>query len=152
PYTEQDATLFFGREAATDLIVANLLASRLTVLYGPSGVGKSYAPRAGVMSRLQQLGDQTFNFLAIERGLAVYHASWRDQPLLALGGALKQAAYPTANARRDAGNPTPMSVEVLDQVTRDLDCDIFLLLDQFEAFSLYQRGPGGDDVARELGR
>ena len=39
--SELDALYFFGRERDTEIVVANLIASRLTVLYGPSGVGKS---------------------------------------------------------------------------------------------------------------
>jgi hypothetical protein len=41
PYTEDDAELFFGRDRDTRLIIDNLKAYRITVLYGPSGVGKS---------------------------------------------------------------------------------------------------------------
>lgn len=52
--TDLDALLFFGRERERELIVGNLLASRLTVLYGPSGVGKSSLLRAGVAHRLRQ--------------------------------------------------------------------------------------------------
>src|SRR5262249_55012775 len=39
--SETDARLFFGRERERTVILANLMASRLTVLYGASGVGKS---------------------------------------------------------------------------------------------------------------
>jgi hypothetical protein len=42
-----DALLFFGRSRETEIVAANVLASRLTVLYGPSGVGKSSLLRAG---------------------------------------------------------------------------------------------------------
>ena len=52
-----DALLFFGREREREMIVANLLASRLTVLYGPSGVGKSSLLRAGVAQRLRTFAD-----------------------------------------------------------------------------------------------
>ena len=41
PYDEGDAAFFFGRDRERDLITANLMASRLTVLYGVSGVGKT---------------------------------------------------------------------------------------------------------------
>ena len=41
PYAEKDAPLFFGREAEREIITANLIASRLTLLYGASGVGKN---------------------------------------------------------------------------------------------------------------
>ena len=36
----QDVAVFFGREGETEVICANLMASRLTVLYGETGVGK----------------------------------------------------------------------------------------------------------------
>ena len=39
--SDVDALLFFGRDWETEVVAANVLASRLTVLYGPSGVGKS---------------------------------------------------------------------------------------------------------------
>jgi WD40 repeat protein len=53
--SELDALLFFGRERETEVIVANLLASKLTVLYGPSGVGKSSILRAAVVRRLREV-------------------------------------------------------------------------------------------------
>jgi putative ribosome biogenesis GTPase RsgA len=54
--SEIDARLFFGRDAERDALVANLLASRLTVLYGASGVGKSSLLRAGVAQLLRRQG------------------------------------------------------------------------------------------------
>ena len=48
-----DALLFFGRAGETEVVVANALAARLTVLYGPSGVGKSSLLRAGVVHQLR---------------------------------------------------------------------------------------------------
>jgi WD40 repeat protein len=57
PYedAELDALFFFGREREREIIVANLLASRLTVLYGATGVGKSSLLRAGVARHLRTL-------------------------------------------------------------------------------------------------
>ena len=49
PYTETDAAYFFGRTAEITTITANLEVSRLTLLYGPSGVGKTSVLRAGVI-------------------------------------------------------------------------------------------------------
>jgi WD40 repeat protein len=56
--SELDALLFFGREREREVIVANLLASKLTVLYGPSGVGKSSILRAGVARRLREVAPE----------------------------------------------------------------------------------------------
>jgi WD40 repeat protein len=48
-----DAMLFFGRERERDLVIANMTASRLTLLYGPTGVGKSSLLNAGVVRALR---------------------------------------------------------------------------------------------------
>ena len=54
--SEQDALFFFGREREREVIAANLQASRLTVLYGSSGVGKTSLLGAGVARELRALG------------------------------------------------------------------------------------------------
>ncbi len=53
--SDLDALFFFGREGEREVIVANVVATRLTVLYGDSGVGKSSILRAGVLRRLRAL-------------------------------------------------------------------------------------------------
>ena len=53
--SDLDALFFFGREREREVIVANAVATRLTVLYGDSGVGKSSILRAGVLRRLREL-------------------------------------------------------------------------------------------------
>jgi WD40 repeat protein len=51
--SDVDALFFFGREREREVITANLLASRVTVLYGESGVGKSSLLAAGVVRELR---------------------------------------------------------------------------------------------------
>jgi len=51
--SDVDTLFFFGRARERDIVVANLLASRLTVLYGESGVGKSSLLRAAVLRALR---------------------------------------------------------------------------------------------------
>ena len=58
PYFVDDAPFFFGREAEQEIIIANLMASRLTLLYGASGVGKSSVLHAGVVHHLRQVAKQ----------------------------------------------------------------------------------------------
>src|SRR3954453_3117170 len=70
--SELDALLFSGRERERDVLVANLLASRLTVLYGESGVGKSSILRAGAARELPRV--------APEAGVVV-HDPWSGDPL-----------------------------------------------------------------------
>ena len=68
--TELDAQLFCGRDREREVIVANLLASRLTVLYGASGVGKTSLLRAGVTPALRQISDAG----------VVFYSSWAGDP------------------------------------------------------------------------
>src|SRR6478609_738387 len=55
-FEESDADLFFGRDVDCRRIAGNLGASRLTVLYAESGVGKSSVLRAGVAAPLRTDG------------------------------------------------------------------------------------------------
>ena len=71
-----DALFFFGRDRDSQVIAANLMASRVTVLFGPTGVGKTSVLRAGVAYKLRQ-----------EAGVDVrIHSSWIGDPVEALAG------------------------------------------------------------------
>ena len=132
PYSEADGEYFFGRDADRDLVIANLMATRLTVLYGGSGVGKSSLLQAGVARQLRLMSEGEFSYLAIGRAFVVYHASWRDDPLAALGASLREA-LPEGAVRDEVAPPgRPLSLELLTQVTLRWDADVYLLCDQFE--------------------
>ncbi len=76
-----DALFFFGRDRDSQVIAANLMASRLTVLFGPTGVGKTSVLRAGVAYKLRQ-----------ETGVDVrIHSSWIGDPSEALANLTPRA-------------------------------------------------------------
>ena len=52
-YAEDDAQFFFGRVDEIDAVAAKLRSRRLTVLYGPSGAGRTSLLLAGVVPRLR---------------------------------------------------------------------------------------------------
>jgi WD40 repeat protein len=138
PFTEQDADYFFGREGETRVIADNLLASRLTLLYGASGVGKSSLLAAGVTQRLAELPDAivvTFPGTQGERR----RKSWRDEPLDALLGAVHETI--AERGFEVASAPERDLVAVLAHYTEALDVEILLILDQFEEYFLYHREP-----------
>jgi WD40 repeat protein len=151
PYGEADSEFFFGRDEDRDLIIANLMASRLTVLYGPSGVGKSSLLQAGVLPHLRHGSDGAFSYVATSQSIVVYHSSWRDDPLVGLADSLRDALRDEYD--RDTLVPAgPLNVEVLRNVADRLDADIYLLCDQFEEEALYLDGRTADAFAVELGR
>ncbi len=53
-YAEADAELFYGREAETDELVRWLRREVLTVVFGPSGTGKTSLLNAGLFPRLRR--------------------------------------------------------------------------------------------------
>ena len=128
PFSERQAPFFFGRDGERKIVAANLLASRLTVLYGPSGVGKSSLLNAGVASHLRRLAQQNVEeFGTPEFGVIVFGA-WRDDPRCGLGRVLGQQVPEDIPGRL---------AEKLDQVSSRLDCDLLIILDQFEEYFLY---------------
>jgi WD40 repeat protein len=54
PFDDSHAKYFFGRRLDADVIVDNILTQHVTVLYGPSGVGKSSILIVGVPEALQR--------------------------------------------------------------------------------------------------
>jgi WD40 repeat protein len=121
--SELDALLFFGRERETEIVVANLIASRLTVLYGPSGVGKSSLLRAAVARSLRALPEEP---------LVVVFSSWSDDPNAALAEAVGEAAGTAVNGS---------AVAALEQAQSGRD--VYVVLDQAEEYFLYHADDGG---------
>ena len=125
---ESDRRFFFGRERESEVVAANLMASRLTVLYGPSGVGKSSLLRAGVSQRLRSLVPA-----GVGSGGGAEVAivdSWRDDPLLAVA--------------TSAGAPTDVPlVDGLAERAIASGGELYLILDQMEEYVLYHGRDGG---------
>jgi WD40 repeat protein len=119
-----DALLFFGREVESEVIAANLIASRITVLYGPSGVGKSSVLRAGVAHRLRQDDDLD----------VVVFSTWTGDPVSAL--------------IEEIGAGGDSLVEAVEAGAEQAGGDLYMVLDQFEEYFLYH--PPGEEFGSEL--
>ena len=147
--SELDALLFFGRERETEIAVANLLAARLTILYGPSGVGKSSLLRAGVARRVRELGGHR----AIGRGpdgAAIVFASWADDPVRDLAEAIADEV--TSLVKRPVARPVPGTplVDVVEHWTSVLDGSLYIVLDQLEEYFVYHEAGGSGTLEHEL--
>ena len=81
PYEEEDAQFFFGRDKDIDIILANLRAYRLTILYGPSGVGKSSVLRAGVVYRIGRQIKEELESLTTPKFIPIVFSTWLGEPL-----------------------------------------------------------------------
>jgi WD40 repeat protein len=164
PFTENDAPFFFGREKERRIIAANLLASRLTLLYGASGVGKSSIIRAGIQRDFRTRAEKALASGRFPESIVVVFTGWRDDPIAGL------AECVTTSARELLGKlaPRPPTGKLrfddllvewnrrLDEkalqhagATADLDeptrTELLIILDQFEQYFVYhadEDGPG----------
>ena len=158
PFDEQDAAYFFGRERESDLIVANLTASRLTLLYAPSGVGKSSVLRAGVLPRLHDLDDDSSDYedLGVLGPAVAYVSAWRDAPLETIAAAVSDAVSRVrdAGAVEQGADVPKLSVSWLRELLRQSKVPaIYLILDQFEEYFFYHPMDRGEQgLTPELGR
>jgi hypothetical protein len=145
PYEEKDASFFFGRETEREIITANLMASRLTLLYGASGVGKSSVLCAGVAHHLRQLAEQNLAEFNAPEFVVVVFNSWRDDPLTDLTHRVAMAVARALN--NQTLEPMPPS-RTLDQNlgtwSERIDGDLLIILDQFEEYLAYHPGEASE--------
>ena len=150
PFEESDldALLFFGRERESEIIAANLLAARLTVLYGPSGVGKTSVLRAGVAHRLRRLARDHIAERGHPEFAVVVFDVWSEDPAAALRQAVRDeltSLFGSALLDERAGESL---ADTLARWTEALACDVLLILDQAEEYFLYHAEDSG--FAEEL--
>jgi WD40 repeat protein len=165
PFTETDAPFFFGREKERRIISANLLASRLTLLYGASGVGKSSIIRAGVQRDFRIRAEKALASGLFPESIVVVFTGWRDDPVAGL-------AECVANSVREllgelAPRPPRRNLRIDDLLvewnrlldakalahagaTADLDepirTELLVIFDQFEQYFVYHGEDDGPDT------
>lgn len=142
PFTPEDTEYFFGREQEIEIITANLIAERLTLLYGPSGVGKSSVFGAGVVHNLRERAQRE-----IARGdppeyLVVFFNDWRNEPVAALLQEIERQLQMLA--------PTLPAVTTLAAALRAWNeltgAELLFIFDQFEEYFLYHENDKGDET------
>jgi Novel STAND NTPase 1 len=151
PYTEADAAFFFGREAEEEIIAANVLAARLTLLYGPSGVGKSSVLLAGVVNSLRERSRENLADEDAAGFAVVVVRSWGDPNPLTTIAAAARAEAAALLEREDLPDPPSGATfaDVLDHWSVQVGGKLLVLFDQFEEYFLYhdhERGPGTFDT------
>ncbi len=131
PYAEEDFEYFFGRETEQRVISANLRASRLTLLYGESGVGKSSLLNAGVAHGLRKDPDYAvvvFDSWQLHPAEGLHLAVANEIP--ELGRILHELSYPSL------AEAVPRWI---DGLNADNGRTLLIILDQFEDFIEYHR-------------
>jgi hypothetical protein len=154
PFTEDDADYFFSRDTERDIILGNLMSTRLLLLYGPSGVGKSSILYAGVVHALHEIARSNRQASGIPELAVVVVDAWRDDPVVTLKQRLAAALRKAVTDPR-IGLPSP-NLPLQAYLAAAAECvqgELFIILDQFEEYLLYQGGDtGGSHFGGELPR
>ncbi|MFZ1708844.1 MAG: hypothetical protein WAW20_09645, partial [Anaerolineae bacterium] len=116
PYTEADAAYFFGRTAESATVAANLEVSRLTIFYGPSGVGKSSVLRAGVIHQLRERARQNVLSGGAAEIIPIYFNRWQSDPMAGLVQAVAEGIEEIRDQRPESRDQRP---ETGDRETGD---------------------------------
>ena len=137
-FTEDDAAIFFGREPERAVLISNLRAARLTLLYAQSGTGKSSLLRAGVASRLKELAQRSFDERGTARNIPIVFSSWRDEPADELIAQIGQQITRFRQPASPAWRAPERLEEALEQASQAADATLLVILDQFEEYFLYR--------------
>lgn len=144
-YEEADRTYFFGRKRDQELIEANLYASRVTVLYGESGVGKSSVLQAGVVPNIKATG----------KASVVFFNEWQNT--MEFLAKLKDRCLASANGKDPGGKRSQALDDILANSAKHSELPFIVVFDQFEEYFTYNPATGRDlpfevEVARAINR
>ena len=135
-----------GASARCAIVAANLRASRLTLLYGPSGVGKSSLLLAGVVHDLREEvarardGPSTGAVRRLRRSARGATTRCRRSMEAVAGGASRRSAARELPPWR-AGEPL---VETAARPGPSASRTLLIVLDQFEEYFLYHADEDGE--------
>ena len=139
PFDSAHADYFFGRRRESRIIADHVLARPVTVLYGPSGVGKSSILNVGVPAALQQIADA-------EREQA--EPGEPDAEAAVAEGTDGDFIVKWLRDWQDADKARAVLASWLAEPARR---PVLIILDQFEEYFLYRDRIGMSAVDRALG-
>jgi WD40 repeat protein len=169
PFTEADSRYFFGRKRDQSIIISNLYAASLTILYGASGVGKSSILLAGVVPQLKKIPElevaedgsgessaSTEGVPRLEKRPPLVVVVFRNWQAESFSSDLKRevllSAFKQTGRSIEADTAAPLD-QFFAQVQTALGAQLFLIFDQFEEYFLYHPTPApGDDFEAEFAR
>jgi Novel STAND NTPase 1 len=156
-YTQDNAAMFFGRDAERTVLISNLRASRLTLLYAQSGTGKSSVLRAGVASRLGELARRSFEQRGTARNIPVVFSSWQDEPTDQLIAEIQKTIIPFMPETSPPEVAPALLEEAIEAANIAADATLLIILDQFEEYFLYRskevrRGRFANELASCINR
>ncbi len=152
PFRAADRRFFVGRNRDSARVRQELLSSRLTILHGRSGVGKSSLLKAAVAPEIDPPTDMNEpEDTDVERqGVCVYWELWKSPEALA------QIRHKLAERLRrhgcDVSEGMPLDEQIYTATHESPPISVFLLLDQFEDYLNNSDEDFDAEIARSVNR
>ena len=134
PFESAHAAYFFGRGRESKIIADHVIARPVTVLYGPSGVGKSSILNVGLPAALAQIAQ-----------------AYRDEDEADSEDASSRPDGFIIRWQRNWQDPAEAERLVDGWITERFAQPALIILDQFEEYFLYVDRNHAHDFARALG-
>ena len=140
PFSEKDTPFFFGRDQQKRAIARSLRISRLTLLFGESGVGKSSILQAGVVPLFRRDAEQNWQDSGKPQLAVVVFRDWHGKnPLQDLLEKIRASVAEAMGIKANDLKDEPKPAESLQVWTKILGREegrgqLFLILEQFEEY------------------
>jgi CHASE2 domain-containing sensor protein len=137
-YTEENARYFFGRDLDCEIVIDNLLVNDLTIVYGPSGVGKSSLLQAGVSATLlSRARGETKGADRPSLDVPIVLDSWSGDPAGELQRHIQSTFSSLSRERAPTQSQESLGASIL-AASRSIEGRLLIILDQFEDYFTYE--------------
>lgn len=133
-YEGSEANIFFGRNLETELLLSDIISTRLVLLFARTGSGKTSLINAGVRPRLKKLNYETFYIRVEQDPTESARVTLRNEHLLT-----------------PALENLPLDAQ-LEEIVRKLGKPIVLFFDQFEEFFIFILNESRSTFISEIAR
>lgn len=130
-YTKDDRDIFFGRDREIEEMYQKVFESKMLLVYGISGTGKTSLINCGLANKFE---DSDWLPVSVRRGRNVVDSLWRELGKVALSD-LKSAVHSPQSAKKDL--PPGQIVKALKSIYLDHFKPIYLIFDQFEELFIF---------------
>ena len=128
-YTKEDRAIFFGRDREIEELYQKVFESKILLMFGVSGTGKSSLIDCGLANKFE---DSDWLPISVRRGSGIIESLWQQLNLFALSK--PTGPWPLAPVSSSASKQI---VKKLQSVYLDHFKPIYLIFDQFEELFIF---------------
>ncbi len=85
PFKKEQENIFFGRDHDIENLYQSVFQNKCTVIFGKSGIGKSYVINAGLLPKIDkknESNEENYHYTALPFALETYDETKTENPLL----------------------------------------------------------------------